>query len=148
MPYCTAADVQSAAGGARRLQQLADWDADTEVDTAEVDLAITDAQAEVDSYASKRWKVPLAVPVPRVLAAKTAELAVLILLGRRSRLTDAQERQRERLDKWLEALATGKVMPDVEPTPAEAAIIRDKVVERASGDGGVAAARNDTAGYW
>lgn len=113
MPYCLNGDVENQAGGNDRMVQLTDWDKNGTVDVARVDAAIATADAEIDSHACHRYRVPFN-PVPAVIKEKSAELAFLILRRRRGANMWGQEEQLRwdaivGKDGWLQLLREGKV---------------------------------------
>lgn len=131
MPYCTESDVRNAAGGANTLKQLLDRNADGTADTGVLDEAIVEADALIDSYASKRFAVPFATPSPQIVKL-SARLAVHFLRRGRSVLTQADLVAHESDEKWLKALADGDVLPGVEPIPTKGQIVRDAATPRSS----------------
>ena len=148
MPYSTTADVTIAAGGEKRLKQLSDYNADTASDVDVVAEAIAAADALIDSYVAKRFKPPIAAPVPTVIRQMSARLAVLEMKQQRGDLSESDDAKLDRSIKWLEALAKGDVLPDITPLPEKAEVIVDQIVSRSDTEGDVAASREDTVGYW
>lgn len=144
MPYCTSAQVQTAAGGAKRLAQLVDWDGDAVVDADEITSAIAWAGTVIDSYSSARYSVPLTPVTPRceLLA---ADLAVYVLKKWRGVLDEADMEGHKTDLEWLAALAKGEVTWDSDPEPSAAQRQRDTVIERASDK---AIGRAKTRGFW
>lgn len=133
MAYSVLADVERAAGGAARLIALADFDGDTAADAGVVDAAITEADALINSYASKRFAVPFAA-TPSTVNLLSARMAVRILRRNRA-MSLAQDVEDEKNDrKWLEDLAAGKVLPGTEPLPANGSIVIDKAVSDEAGN--------------
>jgi len=123
MPYSLQADVEQAAGGAKRMIQIADWDSDGVADPVVIANAIAAADALIDSFASKRFTVPLN-PVPPAIQRCSAELARIMIVRDRSMLTDDLQRRWEELagtetgkEGWLYRLATGVVTPGGDPLP-------------------------------
>jgi phage gp36-like protein len=131
MAYSNSTDVQNAAGGARTLTQLLDRDANGTADTGVLDAAIEEADALIDSYASKRFAVPFETPSTQV-AKLSARLAVYFLRRGRSVLTQADLASYESDEKWLKMLADGDVLPGVEPIPTKGQIVRDAATSRSS----------------
>src|SRR5690349_1322724 len=125
MAYSVQADVEIAVGGAARLVQLADYDGNGASDAGVVDAAIAEADALINSYASKRFAVPFAV-APSTIVRLSARMAARILRRNRQMVlaSDVDEEKRDR--EWLEALAKGDVLPGVEPLPAKGSIVTDK----------------------
>ncbi len=131
MPYCVEADVRNAAGGAITLKQLLDRTADGTADTGVLDAAIEEADALIDSYASKRFAVPFATPSTQIVKL-SARLSVFFLRRGRGVLTAADMQAHESDEKWLVSLAAGDVLPGVEPLPAKGQIVRDAASARSS----------------
>lgn len=133
MPYSVLADVERAAGGSSRLVALADFDGNGASDAGVVDAAIAEADALIDSYASKRFAVPYAA-TPSTINLLSARMAVRILRRNRG-MTLAQDVEDEKTDrKWLEDLAAGKVLPGTEPLPENGSIVVDKAVSDTAGN--------------
>lgn len=154
MPYSVQADVQSAAGGLKKLKELADWDNDGAVDAAEVTSAIASADALIDSYASKRFTVPFN-PVPATIKDCSARLARLKLARRRPGLWDQAMQDEwdelagtdEKKPGWLLLLATGVVTPGGDPLPTKHTTMSvDSVETTLPSDRDVS--RDKTGGFW
>lgn len=150
MAYSTQADVQTAAGGAKRLGQLCDWDGDAAVDAPEVLAAIASADADINRYSSRRYTVPL-TPVPEGAMRMSADLAVYRLKKWRGVL-DENDRTwfeanvaNDRGTGWLQQLAKGEVTWDSDPEPTKHSRVRDDVHDRPS-DKDVSRAK--TRGFW
>lgn len=144
MPYSVQADVQTAAGGAKRLAALVDWDGDAAVDSAEVTRAIAAADALINSHSGRRYQVPL-VPVPARCQQLSADLAVWYLKKWRGVLDQHDMTWYEAELKWLGQLASGEVTWDTDPEPTKAARVRDDYHERPSDK---AVSRAKTRGFW
>lgn len=150
MPYCVQADVQTAAGGAKRLAQLVDWDGDAAVDSAEVTAAIASADSDINRYSSSRYTVPL-TPVPEGAKRMSADLAVYRLKKWRGVLDDADRVwfeanvANERGTGWLQQLAEGLVTWDSDPEPAKHSRVRDDYHERSSDKD---MSREKSKGFW
>ena len=54
--------------GERQLLELADRDCDGVADTAVVDRALVDADAEIDGYVGRRYPLPLSPVPPRIVS--------------------------------------------------------------------------------
>lgn len=131
MAYSVEADVRNAVGGANTLKQLLDRNADGTADTGVLDEAIIEADALIDSYASKRFAVPFATPSPQIVKL-SARLAGYYLRRGRGVLTQQDLVAHESDEKWLRALADGDVLPGVEPIPTKGAIVNDAATPRSS----------------
>ena len=144
MAYATVADVQTAVGGEQVLRQLTARQGSATVDTLAVDAAIAEADAVIDTYAAKRFRVPFATP-PVAIRMLSARWAGRVLRRYRSQIT-AENVEAEKADReWLESLAAGKVLPGVEPIPERGEIVVDKAVER---EPTKVVSRRATRGYW
>lgn len=148
MSYSAQADVQNAVGGAKKLTQIADWNNDGNIAAVVAD-AIAEADALIDSFASKRFHVPFN-PVPEIIKRMSAKLAGLILVRRRNQLSDDEVHQWEGIagDKgWLYQLATGVVTPGGDPLPvAHSTMGADAVDTELPCDRD--ASRDHLAGFW
>jgi phage gp36-like protein len=131
MAYCTISDIKKTLPEAT-LIQLADdenqcpaaVDAGAESCTriiARIDEAITGADAEIDAYCGKVYRVPIA-PVPRIVTKVSADIATYNLYARRT-----EEIPKTRADRYknaiafLKGVAEGTISLGVEPAPAESA---------------------------
>ena len=94
--YIEQADVESGAGGATRLIQLADYDDDGEADTAVIEAVIAEAEGLINSYARKLFEVPFN-PVPPIIKTMAVKIAVYYLRERRDVITpEARAEQEDR----------------------------------------------------
>lgn len=144
MAYSVTADVQNAVGGAANLAALADHDGDGVADAAVVAAAIAEADALINSYASKRFAVPFTT-TPSTVNALSARLAARIL-RRNRQMVLASDVEDEKTDRgWLTALASGGVLPGVEPIPMQGSIVTDKAGDR---DPLKIVSREKTRGFW
>lgn len=131
MAYSATSDVQSEVGGAAALTALTDLDGDAASDAGVVDAAIAEADALINSYASKRFAVPF-TSTPSAITSLSARIAARALRRKRNMVL-ASDVEAEKTDrKWLEDLASGKVLPGVEPLPRKGEIVTDKASERES----------------
>jgi phage gp36-like protein len=142
--YSVSADVQIAVGGAAKLLALVDHDANGVADTGVVDAAISEADALINSYASKRFAVPFAT-TPPTIKALSARITARILRRNRTMVlaSDVEDEKTDR--KWLEQLAAGGVLPGVEPLPSKGSIVTDKAGER---DSVKNVSRDKMKGFW
>lgn len=116
MAYCTEADIINQLPE-ERLIELADDDGDGIADIGVVDKAIADADAEIDTYLSSRYTVPLS-PAPAIINKICVDIAVWNLFSRRQVADDvAKERYRAAVD-LLKLIAKGDVSLGVVPEPA------------------------------
>jgi phage gp36-like protein len=144
MPYSVLADVQIAVGGAAKLTAVADHDGDGAADAGVVDAAIAEADALINTYASKRFAVPFA-STPPTIKSLSARIAARILRRNRTMVL-ASDVEDEKTDRdWLKALSRGEVLPGVEPLPAKGSIVTDTAGHR---DPPRDVSREKTKGYW
>lgn len=119
MPYSDATDLQRAAGGADRLLQLTDWDADGSEDAGVVDDAIATADGWIDSRLRGRYQTPLAAPVPEAIRRMSARLALYELKRRRDALTEHDLITYEQDIQWLVDMREGRADPGTSPPPTK-----------------------------
>ena len=114
--YCGLPDLIDRYGEAE-LSQLSDRVGIGMVDQAVVELAIADADGEIDGYvAAAGYPLPLA-PVPGILTAYACDMARYRLMA--DQATDQVRRRYEDAIKFLKALAAGQVRLDARlPDPA------------------------------
>ena len=125
MPYATQAQIESAAGGAVKLVQIADWNADGLVDAGAITFAQEAADAWIDSFAALRYAVPIASP-SRVVQQFAAQEAVYQLKLSRDAVDEHDDKERELRVEWLKLLSQGKVRPS-DPAPAASDAVRAEV---------------------
>lgn len=153
MPYSVQADVQNACGGLKRFKQAFDWDADGTADATQVTDCIAEADALIDSFASKRFTVPFN-PVPEIIKRTSARLAVLVSARRRGPLTLSQQDEWDSIagteqgkEGWLYRLATGVVTPGGDPLPTgHSTMQNDTVSTEMPSDRDVS--RDKLGGFW
>jgi phage gp36-like protein len=126
--YASTTEIQAAAGGASRLVQLLDWDNDGAVDTAVLEQLQLEVDSWIDSYAGRRYAVPLADPSAVLRQHAADEVVYRALLKRNMVHPEARDNHAERV-KWLEMLARGHVVPS-DPHPAKASSVRSAWVSR------------------
>lgn len=131
MAYSTQDDLQQAVGGAARLVQLTDWDNDRVADTGVITAAISEADAEIDSYVNKQYAVPLA-SVPPAIKRLSARRAKYRLLSPRGMVDSFVKDEYEADTKWLEGVRDGLISLGIEPIPQAASMRIDAVSERPS----------------
>lgn len=131
MPYATTTQIQIAAGGSERFVQLFDWDGDTVADSAVVAQIQAEVDAWIDSYAGRRFAVPISAP-SSVLVAHSAAEVVYRAQQRRGMASDTDREQHESRLAWLRDLAGGRVVPS-EPQPTAATSVRSGWVDRTDG---------------
>jgi phage gp36-like protein len=129
--YCTQAQVQTAAGGANRLLQIANRTNATTIDATAIAFIadnIAYADSMIDSYAAKRYAVPF-FPVPPIIGRMSAKIAALYMCRSTGMITAVETDELvsiEGKDGWLIRLARGEVSCGVEPSPPAHSIVVDK----------------------
>lgn len=142
MAYATTAQIQIAAGGADRYVQLFDWDADGVADAAVLTQIGAEVDAWIDSYAGRRFAVPIASPT-QALTLAAAEEVVYRALVKRGMAGADQVQLHEQRRAWLKDLAEGRVVPS-DPPPAKASTSTTAWVDRADDD----TSREGWKGFW
>jgi len=144
MPYASITELEHAAGGADRLRDLADWNADGTADPAVIEQALAQADAYLDQYLSLRYAVPIQNPSP-ILRGYAAEQAVYWLRQSRGFVGEEENRQLENRQRQLELMRDGRLRPDdTAPTRSEA--VRAEFVAR--DPDAVDVSRNGLRGAW
>lgn len=130
MPYASQTEIESVAGGAERLLELADWDNNGAIDTGLIASIQEEVDGWIDGFANLLYDTPIASPNQTLVKLAAAE-CVYRLKERRGTVTDHDEdKHRERLE-WLKLLNAGKVRPS-DPAPARSDAVRAEIVENAS----------------
>jgi len=109
-----------------QLVQLTDDEGAGVVNEERVAAAITGAQAEVDGYCGKRYKVPFADP-PQLVNRLTAVLAKYNLYTRRDEVPDSVVSQHKAAVKALDDISKGVISLGKEPEPTPAAATGGKI---------------------
>lgn len=144
MAYATTANVELAVGGAARLLQLSDDDRDGIADAGLIDSAIAEADGLINSYASKRYHVPLTTPTVDIVALSARHAARVLRRYKNQVLaSDITDEKNDR--DWLKALSLGQVNLASDPQPPESAIVLDKAQPRESTKN---VSRERLKGYW
>lgn len=111
MSYCTRQDVVDRIGEPM-LVELTDLEREGVVNEQRLAAAISDADAEIDSYARARYDVPLS-PVPAVVCAVAVDLVVFRLFSNRGfSKASADETvvdKHKAAVAWLQRLGAGQV---------------------------------------
>ena len=133
MAYSSQTDVQNAVGGQKRLIQLADWNGVGSLDSAAVAViadAIAEADALIDSYASKRFAVPIDAPLPQQIVRVSARIAIYRLRVARGMPSQSELYTYEKDAQWLKDFAAGDVLAGLEPNPRHAEVTVDAATDR------------------
>ncbi len=116
MAYSVEADIKKQLDPAL-LVQLADDDNDGVADSGVISQAIADADAELDSYLSGRYTVPLS-PVPALVKKLSVDVAIWNLYSRRSTVEDEVRKSRYAAAvKLLTAISKGEARLGIDPEP-------------------------------
>jgi phage gp36-like protein len=130
--YSTSAHVKTAVGGEANLVALSDHAGAGVVNETVVAEAIAEADAIINSYASKRFAVPFANP-PATIVNLSARMAARALRRNKPGSTTIADTKDDEADiRWLEALSRGEVAPGVEPAPERSELVIDTVGDRES----------------
>jgi len=105
--YCSQADLLERIT-AQELTDLTDDSGAGEPDAGAVARAIADADAELDAYLGKRYRVPLS-PAPELVRKLSVELAVYHLYSRRRGAPEEWRQRYEDNRRLLEHIARGRV---------------------------------------
>ena len=137
MPYATLTDLTERFGE-RQLLEIADREGNGVVDSDVVDRALTDADAEINTYVGRRYPLPLA-PVPERIASLAADIAFFRLHP--SAVPEDVRRRYEDALAALRDIADGKAVLDAEGaqpasgTGGPAAVTQERVFSRTTLDG-------------
>jgi phage gp36-like protein len=140
--YASTTEIQTAAGGAARYVELFDWDGDRAADADVVTQLQLEVDSWIDSFAGRRYKVPLESP-SAVLRQHAAEEAVFRARAKRNLAADDDRTAHEERLRWLEHVAAGRVVP-CDPLPAKASTNRSAWVSRDGDD----VSRDKLKGAW
>lgn len=115
MTYCTQADLIERFGAAE-ITQLSDRAGLGTLDSAVIDGAIADADAEIDGYLSGRYALPLA-NVPLVMTRLACDIARYWLFGQDT--TDLVKARYDQAISYLGKVAAGTITLGPDATGAE-----------------------------
>ena len=106
--YAQQSDIVAMYGN-EQLLLVSDRNDDGVSDAGVVDTALTNASAEIDTYLSNKYQLPL-VDVPQVLIIKCVDMAIyLMAVPTPAVLTDAIKRRYEDAVSWLKSVRDGTV---------------------------------------
>ncbi|MCK5099792.1 MAG: DUF1320 domain-containing protein [Desulfobacteraceae bacterium] len=108
MAYCTREDIDGKITEAE-LIRLTDESGTGLVDYTKVDNAITEAEAEVDSYCAKRHAVPFQPPVPSMIVKVCKDIAVYNTWSLKNAAPEDCEDRYARAVAYLKNVAKGIV---------------------------------------
>lgn len=126
--YATTANLKARFENDATVAFLTD-DQDTGTpDDAVLQAVIDRAEGEINSYAARKFAVPMAVtdaPFAAFMQAITLDMAVWYLVGHRGDIvSEAKQKGYDDAVLWLEKLGKGEVEPPMSSTP-EATVTRD-----------------------
>jgi phage gp36-like protein len=134
LAYASIQDVELAAGGEDRLTALSDWAREGEVEEvaeAAIESAISEADAWIDSFISKRYNVPLEEgSIPNLIKHMSASEAVFILRARRSMTTEADMALHMERETALKGISTGQITLGLMPQPEKSPLVIDRQTAR------------------
>lgn len=108
MAYCTREDIQEKISEADLIRLTDEFGAGIP-DYAKIDNAITEAEAEVDSYCAKRHTVPFQPPVPAMITKVCKDIAVYNVWSIRNAAPEDCEDRYTRAVAYLKNVANGIV---------------------------------------
>lgn len=106
-PYALQADLEQRFG-VDAILISSDRNGTGEIDTSIVANALVDATAEIDTYLSERFDLPLST-VPTVLGRICCDISYYRMSSDIGTLTDEKRKRYEDAIKWLEGVASGKL---------------------------------------
>ena len=125
MGYTTEPDLITAAGGRARFVQISDRDGDGIADAEFVAAAQAKADGLIDSYAGKRYAVPIANPSQMLVQVAAEEAVYQMILRGDTGPSESERDEWENRKGWLESLAKGKVVPS-DPPPTKSSTIKNR----------------------
>jgi len=144
VPYSDQADLELAAGGSVKLRELTDLENGGALDPAAMTAAVAAADALIDAYVPRRYRVPLAAPSAFVVQLSAA-LAVFELRKRRGIITEIDVAERDRLDAQLKDIARGHLTLGTDPAPQKSGQVVPQVLERSEDED---VSRDSLKGFW
>jgi len=149
--YATNAELKARFQDDAEVAFLTDTGASGTPDETVLTEVIDHAEAVINSYAARQYKIPLAVSSDTGFAAMmrsvTLDIAQYFLVGRGNAITTAKQQLYDQAIDWLDKVAAGKVAlpsPDTEATTASMdplatyGFIDDTITSRAFGRDNVA----------
>jgi phage gp36-like protein len=99
------------------LIQLTDDEDTGAVNESRVTAAIAKADAEIDSYLSKRYTLPLS-STPEVIKKLSVDIAIWNLYSRRNKMEEVRKARYDAAVKLLVAMSKGDATLGIDPEPA------------------------------
>lgn len=119
MPYCTIEDIKALLPEADLVQLTDDEGAGT-INAQRLEEAIAQADADIDSYLSAKYTVPL-TPVPAVAKKLSVDIAVYNLYSRRLEgIPETRSDRYKNAVRMLEGMAKGTISVGAETAPSPA----------------------------
>lgn len=106
MAYCIQADLEEQVSEQELILITDDSDLGT-VDMGVITRAISDADAEIDSYCGTRHAVPFADPVPAMIRKLSVDLAVFNLFSRRQSIPEDRQKRYDNAIRFLRDVSRG-----------------------------------------
>ncbi|MFN0156894.1 MAG: gp436 family protein [Bacteroidota bacterium] len=120
MAYCTQSDILTEISE-KELAELTS-EVDGHIDAAVVTQMIDNADAEIDGYVGKKYSVPLASPIPKLIKTCSIRMTVYNLYARRAArlggINEVIEQNYKNSVKMLENISKGLLSLGVDPPPA------------------------------
>lgn len=91
------------------LIQLTDDGGSGIIDTAVTDAALETADVEIDGYLGARYDLPLAAPVPAIIAKQAVDIAIYNLYARRQGPPEHWQKRYDNTIRFLARIAEGKI---------------------------------------
>ena len=107
MAYSTITDIEELIP-ADDLIQITDDDDTGSIDSARVDAAILDADAEIDGYCGERYVLPFD-PVPEIIKKLSVDISIYNLYSRREAAPEIRIERYKMAVKTLDKISSGKV---------------------------------------
>jgi phage gp36-like protein len=131
VPYCSVQDVEHAAGGNEKLEQLSDLEEGGQVDEALVEAKIDEAESIINGYLQPRYTVPVDdLEVTPMLRRITARLTVHLLKEDREALTDQDMVKHERMLEQFDQVRQGRLTLGLDPRQAKSSSVVPAVGNR------------------
>jgi phage gp36-like protein len=130
MPYASTTQIQIAAGGAVKYVEIFDHDNDGVADATLIAQFQLQVDSWIDSYAGKRYAVPMVAPTQNLVEVAAEEI---VYRAKGNMVSELEQKQHEERIAWLEGVAKGLVVP-CDPPPAKASTVRSAWVSNDTND--------------
>jgi len=119
MAYCTVADIEKMIP-AEAIIQLTDDEGANSVNTGRVNEAITQSDAEIDSYCATRGYVVPFSPIPDIVKKMSVDIAIYNLYSRRvEQIPETRAERYKNAMRQLEGIAKGAITLGEVPEPEQ-----------------------------